>query len=67
MEEYGDGSDWKGVVKREVIFEGGRKEMRKGMVMSRWEGIEDEGKEWLEELGDMVVDEVERWKCEKVC
>lgn len=66
FEEYAHGSDWKPVVNTQLIFEGATKEISKPIVISTWQGIQDQPKEWFHQFGDIVVDEVHTSKSEKL-
>lgn len=66
FEEYAHGSDWKPVVDTQLIFEGATKEISKPIVISTWQGIQDQPKEWFHQFGDIVVDEVHTSKSEKL-
>ncbi|AIM51410.1 putative UvsW protein [Dickeya phage JA15] len=66
FEEYAHGSDWKPVVNTQLIFEGATKQISKPIVISTWQGIQDQPKEWFHQFGDIVVDEVHTSKSEKL-
>lgn len=66
FEEYAHGSDWKPVVNTQLIFEGATKEISKPIVISTWQGIQEQPKEWFHQFGDIVVDEVHTSKSEKL-
>lgn len=66
FEEYAHGSDWKPVVHTQLIFEGATKDISKPIVISTWQGIQDQPKEWFHQFGDIVVDEVHTSKSEKL-
>lgn len=66
FEEYAHGSAWKPVVHTQLIFEGATKEINKPIVISTWQGIQDQPKEWFHQFGDIVVDEVHTSKSDKL-
>ena len=66
FEEYSHGSDWKPVVNTQLIFEGATKDITKPIVISTWQGIQDQPKEWFHQFGDIVVDEVHTSKSDKL-
>lgn len=66
FEEYSHGSAWKPVVNTQLIFDGATKEISKPIVISTWQGIQDQPKEWFHQFGDIVVDEVHTSKSDKL-
>lgn len=66
FEEYAYGNEWKPVVHTQLIFEGATKDISKPIVISTWQGIQDQPKEWFHQFGDIIVDEVHTSKSEKL-
>lgn len=66
FEEYAHGSDWKPVVHTQLIFEGATKDIYKPIVISTWQGIQNQPKEWFQQFGDIIVDEVHTSKSDKL-
>lgn len=66
FEEYSHGSDWKPVFHVQMIYQGATKDIHKPIVISTWQGIQNQPKEWFHQFGDIVVDEVHTSKSEKL-
>uniref|UniRef100_A0AAU8KXE8 DNA helicase n=1 Tax=Serratia phage Kevin TaxID=3161161 RepID=A0AAU8KXE8_9CAUD len=49
-----------------LIYGGAEKDTTKPIVISTWQGIQDQPKEWFRQFGDIVVDEAHTAKAEKL-
>lgn len=49
-----------------LIYGGAEKDTTKPIVISTWQGIQDQPKEWFHQFGDIVVDEAHTAKAEKL-
>ncbi|QPI14465.1 putative RNA-DNA and DNA-DNA helicase [Salmonella phage GEC_vB_N6] len=66
FEEYSHGTDWNPMMNVQMICEGATKDIFKPIVISTWQGIQNQPKEWFHQFGDIVVDEVHTSKSDKL-
>ena len=66
FEEYSEGTEWKPWYYTQLICEGATRYVNKDIVISTWQGIQNQDKDWFHQFGDVVVDEVHTAKGEKL-
>ena len=64
FEEYAHGSEWRPHQNVQLICEGATKYIQSPIVISTWQGIQKQDKDWFHQFGDVVVDEVHTAKGE---
>lgn len=66
FEEYSHFNGFNSENNIHLIHSGADKDTEKPIVISTWQGIQDQPKAWFKQFGDIVVDEVHTAKAEKL-